>query len=221
MKTNFLCRFSLGVLTGWVAVVGLAVPENVRADEDQPPSITVLVNNYSKASPPVVAAAEHEAARILSQAGLRVSWLNCPVRPSTLGPDGRCQEAPEGTDIRLRVVPEPIRMEPQNWALGFAVQPVLATVYYEHALRRARSDDAKFELPIILGCVIAHELGHLLLGSNSHSDRGIMLPRWEVKQVRQLMMGVLLFTPQQSKQIRREARARSERRKLMSLSSTP
>ena len=60
-------------------------------------------------------------------------------------------------------------------------------------------------LPIILGCVMAHELGHLLLGSNSHSDRGIMLSRWEVNQVRHLMMGALLFTPEQSKLMRLEA----------------
>ena len=52
---------------------------------------------------------------------------------------------------------------------------------------------------MILGCVIAHELGHLLLGSNSHSDEGIMQPRWDPNQVRQLMMGTLLFTPEQSK----------------------
>ena len=75
----------------------------------------------------------------------------------------------------MRILPAPVLDKFQDSVFGFAVHPVLASVYYEFALRRARSDDAEFELPIILGCVMAHELGHLLLGSNSHSDKGIML----------------------------------------------
>ena len=93
----------------------------------------------------------------------------------------------------MRILPAPVLDKFQDSVFGFAVHPVLASVYYEFALRRAKRDDAEFELPMILGCVMAHELGHLLLGSNSHSDKGIMLPRWEVNQVRQLMMGTLLF----------------------------
>ncbi len=30
----------------------------------------------------------------------------------------------------------------------------------------------------ILGLAVAHEMGHALSGSNSHSSRGIMRPRW-------------------------------------------
>ena len=96
----------------------------------------------------------------------------------------------------------------QDTVFGFTVHPVLASVYYDYASRRAKSDDAEFEIPIILGCTIAHELGHLLLGTNSHSDTGIMQPRWEPNQFRQLMMGTLLFTADQSKLVREQARTR-------------
>jgi hypothetical protein len=40
-------------------------------------------------------------------------------------------------------------------------------------------------IPIILGCDIAHEIGHLLLGSESHSASGIMQGHWERGQIRQ------------------------------------
>ena len=63
-------------------------------------------------------------------------------------------------------------------------------------------------MPIILGCVIAHEIGHLLLGSNSHSVSGIMQGRWERRQVRQAVTGTLLFTPEQAKLIQAEAQTR-------------
>jgi hypothetical protein len=76
------------------------------------------------------------------------------------------------------------------------------------AVRRAKSDGAEFDIPIILGCVIAHEIGHLLLGSNSHSGLGVMQRRWERKQFRQAMTGILLFTPEQAKRLQAEAQTR-------------
>jgi hypothetical protein len=42
----------------------------------------------------------------------------------------------------------------------------LASVYYEYAVRLTSSDT---EVSTMLGCAIAHEIGHLLLGPRSHS----------------------------------------------------
>ena len=221
MKTHRLSGVSFGIVAGLVGIMGFAFPETALARDDEPPTITVLVNNYSQASHAALAAAEREAGRILGRAGLRALWLECPVRPSTLSPHERCENPPDATDIRLRMLDEPIQKQPQGSAFGFAVHPVLASVYYRYAMRRALSDGAEFEAPIILGCVIAHELGHLLLGSNGHSNEGIMQPRWKANQVRQLMMGRLLFTPDQSKLIRLEAQTRAERQNLASTSSIP
>jgi predicted aspartyl protease len=194
--------------------------ESSPSDTPDPnPTLTIQLYNYSTASPATLAGAEREAGRILGQAGLRASWLKCSVGPSS--PQDPCRKAPQATDIRIRILAAPVLDKFQDSVFGFAIHPVLASVYYEFALRRARSDDAEFELPIILGCVMAHELGHLLLGSNSHSNKGIMLPRWKVNEVRQLMTGRLLFTPDQSRLMRLEARARAERQILASTSSAP
>jgi len=216
MKTRLLAGASFGFMAAMIGALGFASSETALASQDGPPAITVLVANYSQASPAILAAAEREAGRILGQAGLRASWLECSVVPSTVSTQDPCQRAPEANGIRLRILAAPVQDKFQDSVFGFAVHPVLASVYYEFALRRARRDEADFELPIILGCVMAHELGHLLLGSNSHFDRGIMLARWEVNQVRQLMMGTLLFTPEQSKLMRLEAQARSDRQNLTS-----
>jgi hypothetical protein len=213
------------VVAGLAGIIGFSCPQAALAGVAEPGliTITVQVDNYSQASPAVLAAAEHEAGRILGEAGLRAVWLECPVGVSTADPPGPCHKAPEATDIRLRILAAPKRNVFQDSVFGFAVHPVLASVYYDYALHRARSDDAEFAVPIILGCVIAHELGHLLLGSNGHSVTGIMQPRWEPKQVRQFIMGTLLFTPAQSGMMRVEAGARIERQRssLMSISSTP
>jgi len=197
------------VVLALVEITGFALPKTAFAGEnDYSPTITVLVHNYSQASPAILARAEREAGRIMGEAGLRAVWLECPTGPSTAEPNAPCQKAAEATDIRLRVLAAPVQNEPEDTVFGFTIHPVLATVYYEYAVRRAKSDYAAFEIPIILGCVISHELGHLLLGSNGHSGAGIMRPRWEPRHVRQLMMGTLRFTTEQSMLMRAQARTR-------------
>lgn len=204
------------------AVILVALGQFVFAGENDPrPTITIQVYNYSRASPAVLSQAEREAGRILEQAGVRASWLECPVIPAPAISRRPCEKAPEATDIRLRVLAGPVKKHSPDSVFGFAAHPVLASVYYDYSANRAHSDDAEFELPVILGCVMAHELGHLLLGSNSHSSSGIMQPRWEPEHVRQLITGKLLFTPEQSKLMRIAAQARSEHQSLMSTSSTP
>ena len=54
----------------------------------------------------------------------------------------------------------------------------------------------------LLGTVAAHELGHLLLGKRSHSRWGIMEPRWQVEELRQLGMGRLRFNAEESQLMR-------------------
>ena len=54
----------------------------------------------------------------------------------------------------------------------------------------------------ILGNVIAHELGHLLLGSNSHALSGIMKARWENEELKRMAKGGLFFTAEQAEHIR-------------------
>jgi len=203
-----------GRLCAQVARVALGtepVPFRVRVynDEGVPdpnPTIRIRVVDYMSTSPAILAEAEHEAGRILSKTGLWTVWVDCSRGHSTTIPQDPCQEL-EATDIWLRVLSEPTQNELQDTVFGFAVVPVLATVYYE-AVRHAKSDGADFDIPVILGCVIAHEIGHLLLGSNSHSGSGVMKRRWERKQFRQAMTGILLFTPEQAKRIQAEAQAR-------------
>jgi hypothetical protein len=53
----------------------------------------------------------------------------------------------------------------------------------------------------ILGSVMVHELGHLLIGSNAHSGAGIMQARWQGEELRRLARGNLGFSNQQAEQM--------------------
>jgi hypothetical protein len=66
----------------------------------------------------------------------------------------------------------------------------------------AHLTDPNAHLPLgdgeLLGYVIAHEVGHLLLGTDSHSHDGIMQGRWEDAQLRGAGKGNLQFTSSQA-----------------------
>jgi hypothetical protein len=56
----------------------------------------------------------------------------------------------------------------------------------------------------MLGHVIAHEIGHLLLNVQTHSASGIMRGRSDLWDVQNATYGHLLFTRQQAETIRGE-----------------
>jgi hypothetical protein len=208
-RQSFTLALSVALAVSLGGMIALAFPETAFAGETGPvPNVTILIYNYAQATHAVLAGAEREAGRIFAEAGISILWFECPAVPSAAGPQGLCQNASESKDIRLQLLSAPVKSKSQDCVWGLAVRPDLASVYYEYVDRLAVAYE--FEVASILGSVIAHEIGHLLLGPNSHYGIGIMRPQWSFEQVRQVMMGTLLFTPEQSKRIRAEARRRTE-----------
>ena len=64
---------------------------------------------------------------------------------------------------------------------------------------------------ILLGHVIAHEIGHLLLASNKHNRRGLMQPHWNARVTEQAITHRLHFQPSESRIIRKQILRRLER----------
>jgi hypothetical protein len=60
----------------------------------------------------------------------------------------------------------------------------------------------------ILGHVMAHEIGHLLLGIGSHGPTGLMHVPWRHKELESVAQGTLLFTPSEGEKMRRQVAAR-------------
>ena len=85
-----------------------------------------------------------------------------------------------------------------------------ATVLYEPLAELA----AHYHAPAsqLLGHAVAHEIGHLFLGANSHSPHGLMRARWDENDVQRAVERNLLFTRQQAELIR--ARMLAARREV-------
>jgi len=71
------------------------------------------------------------------------------------------------------------------------------TVFANPAVRRARS--GALSDGVLLGHAVAHEIGHLLLGPNSHTSGGIMRPVWRPCDEEWIAKGVLVSDGWQAK----------------------
>ena len=80
--------------------------------------------------------------------------------------------------------------------LGMRYGPA-AIISTERANRLARAHNGA--LYLVLGHVMAHELGHILLGEYPHSLSGIMRAQWSIRDWADMSRGWLLFTPEQRK----------------------
>ena len=82
-----------------------------------------------------------------------------------------------------------------------------ASVFYDRIERLHKS--AEIDLPILLGHALAHEIGHVLLGTKDHSATGILKPRWSKADFEVPAIRRLSFTPEQSQRMRDEVLRRS------------
>jgi hypothetical protein len=177
--------------------------------------INVRVYDYAHVGRGTLIAAEKQAARIFRQAGLDMSWCSVPAGTAESLTDSICGQPAGRARLNLRIVPR-LKVAPgmtTDSTMGFAVGIIATVSYYavQNTVPRGRAMPTD-----ILGCVIAHEIGHLLLGPNSHAPTGIMMGEWSAKVLRGAGQGRLVFTPQQGELIRAEVLARSgEGRALM------
>ena len=152
---------------------------------------TIFIRSYNNFGVPAadLAVAREHAAAIYQQAGLEIVWTDCWVgdghQPAVAAP--RCQE-PVGGDIVLRLQKTRETDRSKFVSMGFSLvgtpgaAPFLATVYVDRAESVARG--AGVDGRRVLGLAIAHEIGHVLLNSNSHAASGLMRADWSRIELR-------------------------------------
>jgi hypothetical protein len=142
-------------------------------------TLTVRLYNSAHVSVPALLSARDTAATILADGGLHVVIQQCGT-----GIDADpCSTPLKANDVVVRVIEAPAaRTSLHPDAFGFTYVAAdtdrgwLATVFADrigHA--SGRSGVAAGTL---LGRVMAHEIGHLLLGSGYHGATGLMRAQW-------------------------------------------
>jgi len=124
------------------------------------------------------------AHEILTRAELAVEWHDCPAGGVRLRRD--CAAVPAPEELSVRLVRSPRRTAGDR-ALGNALidsstgKGTLATVFVDRI--EAMAARGPIDAWSVVGRVMAHEIGHLLLGTNSHSDTGVMREIWTLKDL--------------------------------------
>ena len=172
------------------------------------PRIGLRIYNYAHIPQALLTRAEGAAAAILHRAGVEPNWVDCPLSAAELDRFPGCHQPMSSSDFALRILPDTMatKAPASDDALGFALPCAAADArcYANIFYARVASWATEGELSAyqILGHAMTHEIGHLLLGSNSHSRTGIMRAHWNPKDLRMMSTSSFDFTPAQRELIR-------------------
>jgi hypothetical protein len=152
--------------------------------------------------------AEAIAAGILKETQVEPMWVDCPLSQQESDRYPKCHEnwgtnafvlnllTPEmAARIRTRVEPLGSAMIPCD---EDATSCPISVFYF-----RVEELALQFNLhpERVLGHVLAHEIGHMLLGAN-HSSKGIMRGAWGRDDLKLMGVGILDFSNDQGAQLR-------------------
>jgi hypothetical protein len=160
-----------------------------------PLPLPVAIHDYAALPPPVVKRAKGVATTIYGRIGVSVKWLDESQVAAEL-PTAPCPDSPTPL-IHLRLFGRSLHSRRPPGDLGFAVSGgTLASVLVERVKHVARSNS--LDVGDLLGVVMAHEIGHLLLPPDSHAT-GIMAPKLDLFLIEH---GGLSFGPREASLIR-------------------
>jgi hypothetical protein len=167
-----------------------------------PPVLRVSVYNDAAVPSGTLQQAEFEASRIFRQGGVEVVWMHCSQDSREQNLPGLCAEAYSPGHLHLRVLKASRGVNPSTLGLSFLSakgEGCYADLFYAPMVGLQRTDGVP--PAVSLGHALAHELGHLLLGTNSHSSQGLMRARWDRGNLEEAMRGNLLFSSAESNRI--------------------
>jgi len=149
--------------------------------------VTVRVYNTLAVAGHQLRTAERTAGAVFDDAGITVRWRRCawPQRPP-IRPNDRCGAVLEPTELVVRLVIAPTDVDPS--VLGYSLVDgltrtgTLSTIFADHLERLAAR--VRLNRGTLLGLTMAHEIGHLLLGTNLHATEGLMRARWTDETLR-------------------------------------
>jgi hypothetical protein len=161
--------------------------------------LVVRMYGYAGLAGDEMAAARETASAILRIAGVEILWRDCSTG---------CAELLRPHEVLLRIVAAPPSSPPES--LGCSVVDVerrtgvLSTVYADRIVQAAHRTGT--DVGRLAGRAIAHELGHLLLGTSRHSSAGLMRALWADHELQRELASDWTWRPEDLAQLARAQR---------------
>jgi hypothetical protein len=205
---------SITSLHGWFVCVTLlagAAPAHGAVVE---PELGIVIRTYDAAVTTGDLPRAMEAARmLLADAGIGVTWVRCDVAFVERGRDA-CLAPLAANELAIRFVLLPPHIAAKSLVtLGDSLIDTqrrtgsLATIYLNRVTQLASR--CGIEVATLLGRALAHEVGHLLLGTSDHAATGLMRPSWSQAALRRGDASDWRFTARDTEALRNSVRARN------------
>lgn len=196
-----------GILLGLVLCLE-GVPAG--AGDGRPPGryVTVAVHNQAGVPANTLAHAEQAASLIFRQAGVEVVWANCELPAEEAQTASSCHVTEFPMHLQLSIVGRSKSLRESVLGVAFLGEDG-SGCYSDVFFERVEELHERFTVNLgpLLGEVVAHEIAHLLLGTNAHSETGIMRPHWGPQDLVNASKGQLLFTKAQGQTMREKVSA--------------
>jgi len=173
-------------------------------------SLTLTVRLYNTAHIPTssLVVARHTAEAMFRDTGLNVIVRVCGQQ-SSVDPVDSCSESLKPAEFVVRVIDAPAfnpMLHPEAFGVAYVVKETnrgwLATVFADRI--GGAAGRLGVDADTLLGLVIAHELGHLLLGVGYHGETGVMRAEWP-DQLLTSARGAWHFSPLEAEAMREAA----------------
>ena len=188
-------------IAGLALFAGLAGWEPAAAQTPARFTVQVLLVDDAGVPVDVLEQAKHAATRVFALSNIDLQWIgHGPYQPCSL---------------TVRIAPKPTgAMNLGQFVMGMApgtqeARGILAFAFYDRI--QHYSAHLGLDASQMLGHVMAHELGHLLLPLGAHSVTGVMRAAWDGAQANQARMGLLSFAPAEGALIRERLSACASR----------
>jgi hypothetical protein len=183
-------RFALGITAMLTVLTAYAEQERQEKRNDE----VILRVQAGNIPGPLLIPAMAEASSLLSQVGVRVRWKHPDDRGEAHRPVRECTgQAPDVSIIDILIL-DRSRVDDHPGALGyslpFARSGVRVVVFFDR-IQTSMHDPS----PKLLGHVIAHEIGHMFIGTFSHAPDGIMRAHWTGRDMTAMQIHPLAFSP--------------------------
>ena len=209
-------RSNLWLVLGLYIMEGFDAPACPARDgsQDIGGRATVRVCNLAQVDAAILQQAKQTVEKIFLNEGIELRWMDCLGRGSDAGVAAR----PLAThEIALRITRQTKQAidATGQFVAGQAIRPApeagsgMISIFYERT--KMVAEQLRYQYPelkikaargIVMGHLMAHEIGHLLLPTPAHAAAGIMKAQLDSRDWGQAVRGVLLFTQKESDLIR-------------------
>jgi hypothetical protein len=168
----------------WLAAL-MAAALTAQARDAHPPDVTVFVSGDDTPPAPVEYTARSTVTWIFARAGVRLAWRDGE-------PAGGADTAAAIRIHYTRRLPPGAGRSALAVARPFGAQGIAVDILYDRIRWVAASPRRE---PAILAHVLAHEIGHVLEGTDWHAPSGVMKAHWSGPDYDAMEKCPLDFTP--------------------------